>query len=59
MHSFIQKTQVGGWMSLGGILLCVTGKQTRYSLAIACHTSTPPLHTNDDDALTLQNCWNS
>jgi len=29
MYSFIQKTQVGGWMSLGGILLCVTGKQRR------------------------------
>ncbi|CAD6337039.1 unnamed protein product [Miscanthus lutarioriparius] len=31
MYSFIQKTQVGGWMSLGGILLCVTGSEAMYA----------------------------
>lgn len=25
MYQFLKKTQTGGWMSLGGILLCVTG----------------------------------
>lgn len=25
MYQFLRKTQRGGWMSLGGILLCVTG----------------------------------
>jgi cytochrome bd-type quinol oxidase subunit 2 len=25
MYQFLRKTQTGGWMSLGGILLCVTG----------------------------------
>ena len=25
MYKFLRKTQRGGWMSLGGILLCVTG----------------------------------
>ncbi|EAZ00460.1 hypothetical protein OsI_22480 [Oryza sativa Indica Group] len=28
MYKFLRKTQTGGWMSLGGILLCVTGKET-------------------------------
>ncbi|PAN24200.1 hypothetical protein PAHAL_4G164300 [Panicum hallii] len=27
MYRFLQKTQFGGWMSLGGILLCVTGSE--------------------------------
>lgn len=26
MYQFLRKTQRGGWMSLGGILLCITGK---------------------------------
>lgn len=26
MFQFLKKTQRGGWMSLGGILLCITGK---------------------------------
>ena len=26
MYKFLKKTQKGGWMSLGGILLCITGK---------------------------------
>lgn len=26
MYKFLKKTQRGGWMSLGGILLCITGK---------------------------------
>lgn len=25
MYKFLKKTQKGGWMSLGGILLCITG----------------------------------
>lgn len=25
MYKFVRKTQKGGWMSLGGILLCITG----------------------------------
>jgi KUP system potassium uptake protein len=25
IHQFLRKNQTGGWMSLGGILLCVTG----------------------------------
>ena len=25
MYKFLKKTQRGGWMSLGGILLCITG----------------------------------
>ena len=25
MYQFLRKTQRGGWMSLGGILLCITG----------------------------------
>jgi K+ transporter len=27
MYQFLKKTQRGGWMSLGGILLCITGKK--------------------------------
>ncbi|VAI60485.1 unnamed protein product [Triticum turgidum subsp. durum] len=27
MYQFLKKTQKGGWMSLGGILLCVTGME--------------------------------
>lgn len=27
MYKFLKKTQRGGWMSLGGILLCITGKK--------------------------------
>lgn len=26
MFKFLKKTRKGGWMSLGGILLCITGK---------------------------------
>lgn len=25
MYNFLKKTRRGGWMSLGGILLCITG----------------------------------
>lgn len=28
MYVFLKKTQGGGWMSLGGILLCITGRCT-------------------------------
>ncbi|KAG2611453.1 hypothetical protein PVAP13_4KG170000 [Panicum virgatum] len=31
MYRFLQKTQYGGWMSLGGILLCVTGSEAMYA----------------------------
>ncbi|VAI72904.1 unnamed protein product [Triticum turgidum subsp. durum] len=30
-YKFLQKTQRGGWMSLGGILLCVTGSEAMYA----------------------------
>ncbi|KAF7100668.1 hypothetical protein CFC21_102153 [Triticum aestivum] len=30
-YKFLQKTQTGGWMSLGGILLCVTGSEAMYA----------------------------
>lgn len=33
MYKFLKKTQRGGWMSLGGILLCITGK---YIYACVC-----------------------
>jgi K+ transporter len=33
MYQFLRKTQTGGWMSLGGILLCVTGT---YKLGCCC-----------------------
>lgn len=28
MYKFLKKTQRGGWMSLGGILLCMTGNES-------------------------------
>ncbi|KAL6838621.1 hypothetical protein ACP4OV_031578 [Aristida adscensionis] len=31
IYIFLKKTQVGGWMSLGGILLCVTGSEAMYA----------------------------
>ncbi|NP_001130766.1 Potassium transporter 25 [Zea mays] len=31
MYQFLRKTQTGGWMSLGGILLCVTGSEAMYA----------------------------
>ncbi|CAN6246237.1 unnamed protein product [Urochloa humidicola] len=31
MYQFLKKTQTGGWMSLGGILLCVTGSEAMYA----------------------------
>uniref|UniRef100_A0A0E0LAA8 Potassium transporter n=1 Tax=Oryza punctata TaxID=4537 RepID=A0A0E0LAA8_ORYPU len=31
MYKFLRKTQTGGWMSLGGILLCVTGSEAMYA----------------------------
>lgn len=33
MFQFLKKTQKGGWMSLGGIMLCITGKLHTSSLA--------------------------
>ncbi|CAM8965311.1 unnamed protein product [Rhodiola kirilowii] len=31
MFRFLKKTQRGGWMSLGGILLCITGSEAMYA----------------------------
>ncbi|KAI3462992.1 hypothetical protein Pfo_019655 [Paulownia fortunei] len=31
MYKFLKKTQRGGWMSLGGILLCITGSEAMYA----------------------------
>uniref|UniRef100_A0ACD5V9Q6 Uncharacterized protein n=1 Tax=Avena sativa TaxID=4498 RepID=A0ACD5V9Q6_AVESA len=31
LYKFLQKTQTGGWMSLGGILLCITGSEAMYA----------------------------
>ncbi|PWZ38225.1 Potassium transporter 25 [Zea mays] len=31
MYQFLRKTQTSGWMSLGGILLCVTGSEAMYA----------------------------
>ncbi|GAB2214218.1 hypothetical protein Droror1_Dr00018558 [Drosera rotundifolia] len=31
MYKFMKKTQKGGWMSLGGILLCITGSEAMFA----------------------------
>ncbi|KAL8121210.1 hypothetical protein AgCh_018096 [Apium graveolens] len=31
MYVFLKKTQGGGWMSLGGILLCITGSEAMFA----------------------------
>ncbi|KAE8698899.1 Potassium transporter 10 [Hibiscus syriacus] len=31
MYKFFRKTQRGGWMSLGGILLCITGSEAMFA----------------------------
>nr|ASM90206.1 high affinity potassium 6 [Sesuvium portulacastrum] len=31
MYKFMKKTQSGGWMSLGGILLCITGSEAMFA----------------------------
>ncbi|KAK6160164.1 hypothetical protein DH2020_003545 [Rehmannia glutinosa] len=31
MYKFLKKTQRGGWMSLGGILLCITGSEAMFA----------------------------
>ncbi|KAK9707357.1 hypothetical protein RND81_07G192000 [Saponaria officinalis] len=31
MYAFLKKTQTGGWMSLGGILLCITGSEAMFA----------------------------
>lgn len=40
MYKFLKKTQKGGWMSLGGILLCITGNillvDSTCSVTISC-----------------------
>ncbi|WVZ19889.1 hypothetical protein V8G54_007211 [Vigna mungo] len=30
MFKFLKKTRISGWMSLGGILLCITGKYRKF-----------------------------
>jgi KUP system potassium uptake protein len=30
MFKFLKKTRISGWLSLGGILLCITGKEKQY-----------------------------
>lgn len=35
MFKFLKKTQRGGWMSLGGILLCITGMEWVHILVLA------------------------
>jgi K+ transporter len=39
MFKFLKKTRLSGWMSLGGILLCITGefgKTQLYSILMSC-----------------------
>lgn len=36
MYKFLKKTQRGGWMSLGGILLCITGQLMWVVPSILC-----------------------
>ncbi|KAJ8500799.1 hypothetical protein OPV22_011351 [Ensete ventricosum] len=31
MYKFLKKTRRGGWMSLGGVLLCITGSEAMYA----------------------------
>ncbi|KAK9060264.1 hypothetical protein SSX86_020968 [Deinandra increscens subsp. villosa] len=31
MYTFLKKTQTGGWKSLGGILLCITGSEAMFA----------------------------
>ncbi|KAB2088263.1 hypothetical protein ES319_A04G163800v1 [Gossypium barbadense] len=31
MYKFLKKTQQGGWLSLGGILLCITGSEAMFA----------------------------
>ncbi|KAL8475527.1 hypothetical protein ACS0TY_028257 [Phlomoides rotata] len=31
MYKFLKKTQRGGWMSLGGIMLCITGSEAMFA----------------------------
>ncbi|KAM1102902.1 hypothetical protein ACFX19_011674 [Malus domestica] len=31
MYKFLRKTQKGGWMSLGGIMLCITGSEAMFA----------------------------
>lgn len=36
MYKFLKKTQKGGWMSLGGILLCITGTEFYENCILEC-----------------------
>nr|CAB3450971.1 unnamed protein product [Digitaria exilis] len=61
MYQFLKKTQTGGWMSLGGILLCVTGSEAMYAdlghfsqssiqvLVFLCVKSVPVPHVQPEE----------
>jgi len=34
MYKFLKKTRISGWMSLGGVLLCITGEIEIYTYII-------------------------
>nr|CAB3467764.1 unnamed protein product [Digitaria exilis] len=60
MYRFLQKTQVGGWMSLGGILLCVTGFRDTKHMANAQGLAviTVMIVTTCLMSLVIVLCWN-
>lgn len=43
MFKFLKKTRKGGWMSLGGILLCITGESGTYIHMVNFHVTLCPL----------------
>lgn len=45
MFKFLKKTRISGWMSLGGILLCITGKHRKFIYMVKSNVlhCTPPL----------------
>lgn len=38
MFKFLKKTRISGWMSLGGILLCITGKIRKFIYMVKRNT---------------------
>lgn len=54
MYQFLKKTQTGGWMSLGGILLCVTGMdKVGCCLLLLCCDSVEGLLPNPPEKKTV------
>ncbi|PPD89871.1 hypothetical protein GOBAR_DD13189 [Gossypium barbadense] len=62
MYKFFRKTQRGGWMSLGGILLCITGQCAMFAdlghfsqlsikvyMLSSCHTEGVQMREDDAD----------